>query len=156
MIMSGTKQSPFSKNLFIRGLLREWLRSKPIHSLAMTVIFLFLSSVSFSQSIEVIRDSRVDTLVNRYMRVHQKKESIEGYRIQVAAGSNRTNVYEVKSKFYKLFPGIKQYLIYQAPNFKLRVGNYRTRLEASKDLQEIMRDFNGAFIIRDEIKISEL
>ncbi len=94
--------------------------------------------------------------MNRYTRVHQKKESIEGYRIQVAAGSNRTNVYEVKSKFYKLFPDIKQYLIYQAPNFKLRVGNYRTRLEASKDLQEIMLDFNGAFIIRDEIKISEL
>lgn len=135
----------------------NWRKHPLVPLLSCLVPFLLFFSLSaFSQSIEVIRDSRVDTLVNRYTRVHQKKESIAGYRIQVAAGSNRTNVYEVKSKFYKLFPDIKQYLIYQAPNFKLRVGSYRTRLEASKDLQEIMRDFNGAFIIRDEIKISEL
>lgn len=118
---------------------------------------LFFSATAFAQSsIEVIRDPRVDTLVSRYKEVHSRKESIDGYRIQIIAGSNRTNVYQVKSQFYKLFPDITQYLIYQAPNFKLRVGSYRTRLEAQKDLEQIIPEFKGAFIIRDEIKISEL
>ncbi|HXH19860.1 MAG TPA: SPOR domain-containing protein [Chitinophagales bacterium] len=123
----------------------------------MLLLLLFFTSSSYSQStIEIIRDPRVDTLVSRYAAVHRRKASIDGFRIQIAAGSNRTNIYKVKSEFNRAFPKIKQYLIYQAPNFKLRVGNYRTRLEAYKDLQEILPVFNGAFIIRDEIKILEL
>lgn len=122
-----------------------------------TMIFLLLAGSGVTaQSIEIIQDSRVDTLISRYSQVKQKHESIEGYRIQISAGSNRNNVYQTKSQFYQNFPDIKQYIIYQSPNFKLRVGNYRTRLEAYKDLQEILPLFNGAFIIRDEIKISEL
>lgn len=121
------------------------------------MIFLLLAGSGVTaQSIEIIQDSRVDTLISRYSQVKQKHESIEGYRIQISAGSNRNNVYQTKSQFYQNFPDIKQYIIYQSPNFKLRVGNYRTRLEAYKDLQEILPLFNGAFIIRDEIKISEL
>ena len=137
--------------------MKEYPHSISIHSLAMTVTLLLFSLIAFSQSdIEVIRDSRVDTLVNRYKEVHQKKESIDGFRIQITAGSNRTSIYQVKSKFYTLFPNVTEYLIYQAPNFKLRVGNYRSRLEAYKDLQRFVSDFSGAFIIKDEIKISDL
>ena len=133
-----------------------------IFSRVLTFIFLlpilFFTSRGFSQtsSVTIIRDARVDTLVSRYAEAHRSKAGIEGYRVQVAAGSNRNNVYKVKSDFYRQFPSIKQYLIYQAPNFKLRVGNYRTRLEAYRDLQKIIPSFNGAFIIRDEIKLSEL
>jgi hypothetical protein len=121
-------------------------------------LLLLFSTSLFAQTgkIEYIQDARVDTLVNRYKRANESHASIEGYRIQITAGSNRTNVYQIKSQFYTAFPDIKQYIIYQAPNFKLRVGNYRTRLEAYKDLQEILQRFNGSFIIRDEIKLSEL
>ena len=120
-------------------------------------LLFFITSTVFAQSaIEIIRDPRVDMLVSRYSEVHHKKASIDGFRIQITAGSNRTSVYQTKSQFSSLFPKIRQYMVYQAPNFKLRVGNYRTRLEAYKDLQKIIPAFNGAFIIREEIKISEL
>lgn len=120
-------------------------------------MLLFVCGAIYAQgSIEIIQDARVDTLISRYTQVKQKQSSIEGYRIQISAGSNRNIIYQTKSQFYQNFPEIKQYIVYQSPNFKLRVGNYRTRLEAYKDLQEIQPQFNGAFIIRDEIKISEL
>lgn len=126
--------------------------------LSLILVFNVLTATLFAQtgSIEIIQDSRVDTLISRYKQVQQKKSSIEGFRIQVSAGSNRTTVYQAKSQFYQTFPGIKQYVVYQAPNFKLRVGNYRTRMEAYKDLQKILPRFAGSFIINDEIKISEL
>ncbi len=132
-------------------LLRQW-------QIAMAGVFLMFSVTAFSQpdNINIIRDARVDELVDRYKEVHSKSASIQGYRIQVLAGTNRNKIYDAKSQFYTYFSGIKQYVVYQAPNFKLRVGNYRTRLEAYKDLQKILTRFNGAFIIRDEIKLSEL
>lgn len=131
---------------------------KRVVTFCVPLFLLFISSSVFAQSgyVEYLQDARVDTLVNRYALANQKQSSIEGYRIQITAGTNRTNVYQTKSQFYTAFPDIKQYVIYQSPNFKLRVGNYRTRLEAYKDLQNIMPRFNGSFIIRDEIKLSEL
>ena len=117
----------------------------------------FAYALAYAQgSLEIMQDPRVDTLVSRYTQVIKKQAAIEGYRIQITAGSNRNSVYQTKSQFYQNFPDIKQYIIYQAPNVKLRVGNYRTRLEAYKDLQLLLPQFNGAFIIRDEIKLSEL
>ncbi|MDZ4845144.1 MAG: SPOR domain-containing protein [Chitinophagales bacterium] len=136
----------------------EWYRFMYSMTILGTILLLLLttSNVIAQGNIEIIQDSRVETLISRYAQVKQKQASIEGYRIQISAGSNRNNVYQTKSQFYQNFSDIKQYIIYQSPNFKLRVGNYRTRLEAYKDLQEILPRFNGAFIIRDEIKISEL
>ena len=143
--------------LFGRGLVQSQQCGKVLLTFSVTIVLLLFFSNGFSQSsIQIIQDVRVDTLVSRYKEVHLKKESIDGFRIQITAGSNRTNIYKVKSKFYTFFPKIKQYLIYQAPNFKLRIGNYRTRLEAYKDLQRILPEFDGAFIINDEIKLSEL
>ncbi len=139
--------------LFVLQILKSYLLQ-----ITLILFFSYLPIVSFAQTgnIEIIRDARVDTLMKRYTQVQRDKGSIEGYRIQIAASANRTNVYQTKSQFYNLFPDIKSFVVYQAPNFKLRVGNYRTRLEAFNDLQKILPKFNGSFIIRDEIKIAEL
>ena len=50
-----------------------------------TPFLLLISSAVFAQTsnIEVIRDPRVDTLVNRYKAVHRKEASIDGFRIQI-------------------------------------------------------------------------
>ena len=124
------------------------------------LFLIFFCAAAFAQEndtagdIKIIQDPRIETLVEKYRE--QQSSSIEGYRIQIAASSNRTNIYELKSQFLALYPDIKNYVVYQTPNFKLRVGNYRTRLEAYRDFQEIKEEFEGAFIINDEIKLSEL
>ena len=133
-------------------------------AIAPFVIFLIIGITTFAQNpeqkeegrVNIINDVRLDTLLQRYTAINERKASIQGFRIQIVASSNRTEIYKVKSQFYSMFPDQRPYVVYQQPNFKLRVGNYRTRLEAYKDLQEILTEFSDAFIIRDELKIEEL
>lgn len=127
------------------------------------IFFLVFSGISVAQikktnegNIGIIKDARLDALLKRYNAINKKKGSIQGFRIQLVASTNRADIYKVKSKFYSLFPEHRPYVVYQQPNFKLRIGNYRTRLEAYRDLQEILPQFNDAFIIIDELKIEEL
>jgi hypothetical protein len=48
------------------------------------------------------------------------------------------------------------YIIYQQPNFKIRVGDFRTRLEAMKFLKELQLKYATAFIVRDDVKLPSL
>lgn len=103
----------------------------------------------------VLDDPYIDSLLAAYQSQASKDQTIKGYRVQILAVGSRTEVNKVKSQFYTLFPDIKTFVIYQQPNFKLRVGNFRTRLEAHKVLLEVKGHFPSAFITPDELKLSD-
>ena len=72
------------------------------------------------------QDSLVQVLVNRHITINQAKRTMPGYRIQIYFGSDRTKANEIKTDFLHVFPNISTYLVYQQPNFKIRVGDYKT------------------------------
>lgn len=101
------------------------------------------------------QDSMVKLLVNRHMAIGQAKRTMPGYRVQIHFGSSRTKANEVKADFLKLYPNIGSYLVYHQPNFKIRVGDFKTRLEAQKFLKDIQPLYATAFLVRDEVKLPE-
>ena len=101
------------------------------------------------------QDSLILMLVNRHIAINQAKRTMPGYRVQIYFGPNRTKANEVKTDFLQLFPNTGAYLVYQQPNFKIRVGDYRSRLEALKFLKEIQSLYSAAFIVKDEVKLPE-
>lgn len=108
-------------------------------------------------TVEIILDNPyIDTLMAAYKDKAEKDDHIQGFRVQIVAAGNRADINKVKSQFYSLFPDEKTFVIYQTPNFKLRVGNYRTKLEAYKAWLKFEKEFPGAFITPDEIKLKEL
>ena len=60
----------------------------------------------------------------------------------------------MRAEFLKKYPNEESYLIYQAPNFKVRIGNYQDRLITHEHLAPIEIDFPGSFIVKDEIEPS--
>jgi hypothetical protein len=104
----------------------------------------------------VLDDSAIKELLIASDEQAEKDYVIKGFRVQIIAAGNRAEINKVKSQFYTLFPDIKTFVIYQQPNFKLRVGNYRTKLEAYKVWTEIEKHFPGSFITPDELKLNEL
>ena len=55
-------------------------------------------------------------------------------------------------RFNALYPHIQAYRSFASPNFKVTVGNFRTRLEAEALLQRLKGDFPDAFIVRERFK----
>ncbi len=117
-------------------------------------IFILLSNFAWSQDsakLNMIIDNKVDLLLKKKLELDQQKPSIQGYRVQLYYGGNRTEALELKSKFAQLHPEVESYLIYQQPYFRLRVGDFRTRLEAYKLMKKVEKEFPSVFIVNDEI-----
>ena len=89
-----------------------------------------------------------------YINNWRKVGEINGYRIQIAAYSgvnSKSQAEYAKNSFSSLFPYTKVYLVYTEPYFKVRVGNYYTRLQAYKDLENIKLTYPSAYIVPDKI-----
>ena len=62
----------------------------------------------------------------------------------------------MKQEFVAKHPDMNAYVTYQQPNFKVRLGDFRTRLEASKFLKQIGSEYSSSFIVPEEISIKQL
>jgi hypothetical protein len=117
------------------------------------------NALKLKNGIEIIQDSRIDTLLKKQIALNEARQLIDGYRIQIhlASGANsRKSANDAKALFISKFPETDSYIIHQAPNFKVRVGDFRSKLEANRYLKEIRKDFPSAFIVRDEINLPKL
>lgn len=108
--------------------------------------------------IKVIKDSRIDALVAKQSEVIPPaiKPQIDGFRVQLFFDSDRDAVNAARAKFIAQFPKVDTYVEYNQPNFVLKVGDFRTRLEAEKIKAEITTDFPASFVIKEKINIPRL
>ena len=89
-----------------------------------------------------------------YINNWRKIGELNGFRIQIAAYSgvnSKSQAEAARNTFNNLFPYTQSYLIYNEPYFKVRVGNYRSRLQAYKDLETIKLTYPSAYIVPDKI-----
>ena len=123
------------------------------------LLFITLRGLAQTDSVVVTRDPRVAALVQKQIEINEltsreARRNVPGFRIQVMNSPDRNKVYAAKVKVYEQFPDLKPYLFYQAPNYKLKVGNFKTQEEADQALQQLSRLFpSGLFVIRDIIEI---
>ncbi len=127
-----------------------------------TVALCSLGFVSFAQdstssSVIIHKDPRVDLLIKKQAQINEetsKKKTTKGYRVVVVNSNNRDEAIAAKSKLYQLFPELKSYLYYQAPYFKLKAGNFKTRTEAEDYQKKLNKYFsNNVFIMADLIEL---
>ena len=103
----------------------------------------------------IVKDSKIDDIIEQYIRNNSSSSGIEGYRVQIYndSGNNaRSRSLEIKESFENAFPDIPAHLQYQQPNFKVRVCDCRTKLEAQRVVKEISSKFPDAFVVKDFIK----
>jgi hypothetical protein len=99
------------------------------------------------------RDERLDKLITKQKDNNALKQTIPGYRVQIYFGGVRPKASEVKIDFSREHPEVTSYLTYSAPNFKVRVGDFRTRIEAMKFMKSIEGEYPTVFIVPDEITL---
>jgi hypothetical protein len=106
--------------------------------------------------VQIVKDSRVDELMELVHAEDMKSPGITGFRIQVFSSGNRGEAQKMKDAVYAQFPNMRPVIQYQAPNYKLRIGAYRSRMDAFKDLQDLQPVYTNAFIVKDELGLGEL
>jgi hypothetical protein len=115
--------------------------------------------------LEIIKDSRIDSLIaHRYKTGATTSRtrgaggaiSAYGYRVQFFSGANRKDAFNAQNRFQQMHPELRTYINYKEPNFKVKGGDFRSRLEASKIVQELKGIFSPLYIISEKINLPKL
>ena len=93
-------------------------------------------------------------MVEKHVAFNEAVNTTPGFRIQIGAlsGSNsKQQAFVIKDRFKTSYPNIEVYIIFDEPNFKIKVGDFRTRLKAFAFLQEIKNSYPASIIVPDFI-----
>jgi hypothetical protein len=125
------------------------------------VLFFFILlmipfSAAFSQKagkVEIIvGDYRINTLVEKHKTWCEDRGSIKGFRIQIffdSGNNSKSKAISAMSEFRSKHSKDEAYLMFQEPNYKVRVGDFRSRMDAQRFLHKIIDDYPNAFIVKD-------
>jgi cell division protein FtsN len=108
--------------------------------------------------VQVIKDNRIDALVDKQSKVTPPdiKPQIDGFRVQVFFDSDKSKINAARSQVIAKFPKTDTYITYNAPNFILKVGDFRTRLEAERVKAKLEAEFPTSFIVTEKIYLPRL
>lgn len=104
----------------------------------------------------LVQDPRVDSLVALNIAYNKIYPFITGYRIQIYMGSGNdalNNAEKVKEDFETNFEGITAYITFREPYYRVRAGDFRTRLQANQLLKALRKSYQDAWIIQDKINL---
>lgn len=119
---------------------------KHLYTLA---IMLLLTGISFAQqgTVNINQDKEIEQLLELKKTINTSENTSDRYKIQIYSG-NRTEAEKTQSNFKALNLELQSKLVYETPNFKIWVGNFRTSLEADRALAKVKTKFPTAFIFK--------
>jgi hypothetical protein len=111
--------------------------------------------------IQIVQDKKIDNLLSKYIENNSRKTTISGYRLRIfsesAQESARKRAYEAKAKFLSYFPDIEAYIKYESPDWKVYVGDFRSRTDAFRLKKQIDNLFpRRVFIVETPIEYTKL
>lgn len=123
----------------------------------LTGLLFLVVSVGFCQTGTVVINDQAGAgqLIEQHVLFNKEHGELPGYRIQVMATSSLVTAKEAKAGFLKQFDDYRATIVFEAPNYKLRIGNYTNRFDANRDLQLLLESYPNALIVKDLISITE-
>ncbi|MGM0478849.1 MAG: SPOR domain-containing protein [Bacteroidota bacterium] len=118
----------------------------------------FKDTVFEPGEVSIEKDPRIDKLIDfKAAKIPPANgPQIDGFRVQLFFDQSREKVDEARSKILKSDAEAETYIEYKAPNYNLLLGDFRTRLEAEKERDELIDEFPEAIIVKDRIYFPEI
>lgn len=123
------------------------------------ILITAISAISLfgNAQVTIVKDSRIDDLVRAQgQSTASAMPEINGYRLQLAFDSNKSFIDDARSKFSAQFPKVDTYVEFVAPHYFLKVGDFRTQLEAEKIKAATAAQFPTGFIVKEKINLPRI
>ena len=133
--------------------MQHFSKYKLLISLAIITLWHFHAEAQSEEgNVRIETSARIDEMLAQKKEFNKSVESCDGDKMQSYDGSEK-ECYDVKEEFSSLFPDINTSIIFSTPQWKLQVGNYRTRLEADNAMVSIKKEYPAAIVLATEIEI---
>ncbi len=113
-------------------------------------------SGQYYSNFEVHVDSLVEDNYYKHILYNMKHPAVMGYRIRIFSGSGHDafgKANETRARFLSRYENIDADITYDAPDYKVYIGDCRTRSEVLELFETIKKDFPYAFIVERPINI---
>jgi hypothetical protein len=128
----------------------------------LVLLLFFQTIILFSQNtgkIVINQEDNITKLLQEHKTFNKNQTGIVGYRINIffdSGNNSKSKAYSIKTQFMAEYPDVEAYVIYQEPNYKIKVGDFRTRLDAQRFQKEISNEYKNAFIIKELINLPKI
>ena len=99
------------------------------------------------QNVTVNQDPKFEQLLNEKRKINTSLTVNDSYKIQIYSGSSEI-AKKTLNEFRLEFAAIDATIVFNTPNYKVWVGNYRTRIEAEKTLLDIKDRYKNVLLIK--------
>ena len=103
--------------------------------------------------VKVDQSAEVKQAMTQYVAKNASK-SLSGYRIRVFYDNSpqaRTRSEAIENSLLEQYPGHKVYRSFESPNYKVLIGNFRSKDEALRMFNALKKTYPTAYIIKDNI-----
>ncbi len=113
------------------------------------VSVVLMSQKSFSQEakVSVSQDPKFEQLLNEKRKINSSITINDRYKIQIYNGDTE-NSKKTLLDFKRENQNIDATIVFSTPMYKVWVGNYKTRIEAEKNLNDLKKKYPNAFLIK--------
>ncbi len=94
--------------------------------------------------IKIEQDQKIKTLLDAYKSLN---ENADYYRIQVGFGSF-DKAQKIKSEVEIDFPDLPSKIDFDSPTYRVRVGQFKNRLEAERKYNEVRQKYPDAMLLK--------
>ena len=129
--------------------------------LLLSVIVTPLIAQKDSGFVQVIKDPRIDLLVKKQAQINSiavyknSRGEFKGYRVMILSTNNRELAYQTRTDMLRNFPDKNVYMGYQAPYFKLKIGDFLKRADADSFKKELSSFYDQpTYVVQDIIHLS--
>jgi hypothetical protein len=110
-------------------------------------LFASFNLAAQEQNITVKQDPKFEQLLNEKQKINASINTNDTYKIQIFSGKS-DEAKKTLSAFKREFNSIDGTIIFQTPNYKVLVGNFKTRIEAERNLAEIRKSYKSVFLLK--------
>jgi hypothetical protein len=112
-------------------------------------LFGFCLTKTFSQEgkTSISQDPRFEELLNEKRKINASITLSDRYKIQIFTGDSESSK-KALLEFRKNNKNIDGTIVFNTPIYKVWIGNYKTRIDAEKKLQELRKKYPNSFLIK--------
>lgn len=95
----------------------------------------------------VTQDPKFEQLLNEKRKINTSITVNDRYKIQVYNGDSETSK-KTLTDFKRDFKNFDGTIVFSTPSYKVWVGNFKSRIEAERNLVDIKKKYPNAFLIK--------
>ena len=125
----------------------KFLTTNNLLKLCLFILLFFNFNIIIAQEVTVSQDAKFEQLLNEKRKVNSSITINNRYKIQIFNGASDESK-KILIQFKKENKNYDATIVFSTPLYKVWIGNFKTRIEAERNLNILKKKYPNAILIK--------